>query len=81
MKTLNSYLPPLSNGEISLTEIQWVKVVTRNIPEAWKTQFKLSHGHKLKAIIDAQKELLLKYRKQIKIKEKEVFQRKQDKES
>ena len=68
MKTISSYLPTLSNRDISLTEIQLVKILTRNIPKTWKTQFKLAHGHKLKTTIEAQKKLLLlekeeKYRK------------------
>ena len=60
-----------------------VKIVTRNIPKTWKTQFKLAHGHKLKTTIVAQKKLRLlkkeeKHRKQIKLKDKEVFQRKKE---
>ena len=85
MKTINSYLPTLSNGSVSLTEIQLVKIITKNIPKAWKTQFKLADGHKLKTTIEAQKKLRLlekdeKHRKQFKLKEKEkeVFKRKKD---
>ena len=71
MKTINSYLPTLSDGSVSLTEIQLVKIITKNIPKAWKTQFKLADGHKLKITIEAQKKLRLlekgeKHRKQIK---------------
>jgi len=85
MKTINSYLPTLSDGSVSLTEVQLVKIVTKNIPKAWKTQFKLADGHKLKTTIEAQKKLRLlekdeKHRKQFKLKEKEkdVFKRKKD---
>ena len=86
MKTINSYLPTLSNGAISLTEIQLVKIITRNIPKTWKTQFKLADGHKLKTTIEAQKKLRLlekeeKRQKQIKLKDKEVFKRKEDNKS
>ena len=86
MKTINSYLPTLSNGAISLTEIQLVKIITRNIPKAWKTQFKLADGYKLKTTIEAQKKLRLlkkeeKSQKQIKLKDKEVFKRKEDNKS
>ena len=85
MKTINSYLPTLSDGSVSLTEVQLVKIITKNIPKAWKTQFKLADGHKLKTTIEAQKKLRLlekdeKHRKQFKLKEKEkdVFKRKKD---
>ena len=86
MKTINSYLPTLSNGAISLTEIQLVKMITRNIPKTWKTQFKLADDHKLKTTIEAQKKLRLlekeeKRQKQINLKDKEVFKRKEDNKS
>ena len=46
MKTINSYLPTLQGGAVSLTELQLVKIITRNIPKAWKTQFKLADDHR-----------------------------------
>ena len=59
MKTINSYLPALSNGQPALTEVQLVKINTKNIPSHWKIQFKLSDGHKLTTSIEEQKKLRL----------------------
>ena len=57
MKTINYYLPTLQGGAVSLTELQLVKIITRNIPKAWRTQFKLADGHKSRTTIEAQKKL------------------------
>ena len=57
MKTINSYLPTLKDAAVSLTEIQLVKIITKNIPKTWKTQFKLADGHRAKTTIEAQKNL------------------------
>ena len=57
MKAINAYLPAL--GETALTEIELVRIITKNIPRAWRTQFKLSDGHKAKTTIAAQRKLCL----------------------
>ena len=55
MKTINSYLSTLKDGAASLTEIQSVKIITKNIPKAWKTKFKVADDHKSKTTIEVQK--------------------------
>ena len=83
MKTINSYLPTLKDGASSLTEIQLVKIITKNVPKAWKTQFKLADGHKSRTTIEALRKLRLleKEEKQIKLKAKETGHQKRNAES
>mmetsp|Transcript_57964 Transcript_57964/g.67648 ORF Transcript_57964/g.67648 Transcript_57964/m.67648 type:complete len:302 (+) Transcript_57964:88-993(+) len=57
MKAINAYLPSL--GETALTELELVRIITQRIPRAWRTQFKLSEGHKAKTSIAAQRKLCL----------------------
>ena len=62
------------------TRILLVKIITKNIPKAWKTQFKLVDGHRAKTTIEAQKKLWMlekedKREKQTRLKEKEIGQK------
>lgn len=83
MKTINSYLPTLKDGASSLTEVQLVKIITKNVPKAWKTQFKLADGHKSRTTIEALKKLRMlekeeKHEKQIKLKARETGHQKRN---
>ena len=86
MNTINSYLPTLKYGASSLIEIELVKIITKNVPKAWKTQFKLADGHKSKTTIEAQKKLRMlekeeKQEKQLKLKAREANNQKRNTES
>lgn len=65
MEAINVYLPLLDiygggdGGGAALSEVELVKIISRNIPNAWKTRFKLANGHKSTTTTQAQKILCL----------------------
>lgn len=61
LKSINSYLPylGLENGEVAMTEDELVKIITRNIPNSWKSRFKLANGHKSNTVTEALTVLIL----------------------
>ena len=61
LKTINTYLPFLSNGGkgTSFSEAELVKMITKNMPRHWKTPFRLAGGHRLHTVLGARHILLL----------------------
>ena len=58
MKTIRKYLLVLEDGQITLTEGHLIKIITKNIPKEWKTDFLLENGKNCTTILAAQKKLL-----------------------
>ena len=61
LKAINSYLPylGLATKEAALNEEELVKIISSNIPKAWKIRFRLANGHKSKTATEALKILSL----------------------
>lgn len=61
LKAMNTYLPLLENGGngTALTKPELVKAMLKNVPQYWKTQFKLAGGHRTRTVLEAQHVLLL----------------------
>ena len=61
MKAINAYLPTLGlrNGFAAFTELELVRIISRNIPSAWKSRFRLVDGHQATTTATALKKLIL----------------------
>ena len=71
LKTMNTYLPFLKHGGNGnkFSEEELVKIVAKGIPQSWKTQFRLSGGHRKQSVLEAQHILQL-LEKQEKVQDK-----------
>ena len=56
MKTMNTYLPLLheSGNGVTFADIKLIKIISKNIPQFWKTQFRLSGGYRSPTVLEAQ---------------------------
>ena len=74
IKSINTYFQLLENGGEgeSSSERDLVKLITKNLPRSWQSQFKIAGGHKSRTVIKAQHLLLLIEQQETKsIKKKE----------
>ena len=79
VKTINTYLPALEDGQKTLTEDQLIKIIAKNIPKEQKTDFLFTNGKNCTTTLAAQKQLdLLKKREKKKDKVDDRNERRKD---
>ena len=68
---MNTYLPYLQSGSDgeAFNEDELVKIITKNIPQTWRVNFRLARGNKSASVLEAQSTLLLLEKKE-KLEEK-----------